>query len=471
MSTGLVCARVERERSHEEAVVGRGVDVPSAVGVGHVAVEELGRHLVEERDAVRRDGDRVDVRSRLGEEVSSGGTRDTIGLRDRGFGDLSKLVPVRHVRINDRVLTVDSRDVGVGGDVSRGADAKVERLNRPLEVVEEDVVAGLVDVAELALVHTHERESNALDEDLMDVRVDEDVVDVEIEVVELRRGEHRGREVRGRERARVDDGAEKVLRAGEVNVDEALAVRDADRGDGETRIRVEPEEERDEHLKILVLLLVSLVTIVVLERGARVLGGRGVSRIIVVLVHGINRDLLADVLVPADLLARADRKLAVHVVGIREVLIERVAVHDEADRLEETLTREVAPTVEGAVHRVVHRRTSEGDRRGSDLDVDNHVTEEVTELRDRELNLRAEDRVGDNLVVLKSHSRERLVARVHEHDVSLLNVLERRGRVREVRANLLDRSETLRERLGGHKHLVLTTFIVDEVKKTAGRHL
>ncbi len=323
-----------------------------------------------------------------------------------------------------------------------------------------DVISGLVNVRYLATVDTNKRETNAGNEDIMDIRLDEDVVDVKVEVGEGRRGYNRSRKVRRRERTGVDDGTKKLLRGGKIDVYETLAVRNADRRNRETGIRVEPEKERDKHLKVAVGLLVRLVTVVVLERSTRVARGKGLSRVVVVLVHGGVGKLLAHVLVPAELLAFTDAELAVDVVSVRVVFVERVAVDIERDLLEKTLTREVAPTEESAVYVAVYRGARERDRGAVNLDVNDHIVEEITELRNRELNLRAKRRVvSNNLVVLETHGGERLEVGVHEEDVGLLNVSDRRIRVRKVLTSELDSGETARKRLGSHKHLILFTIV------------
>lgn len=409
---------------------------------------------------MRRDVDAADVAALLAKKITSRRARDTGRLRDRGFRDDTKLVPVAHVSVNDRVLAVDRSGVSVTSDVSRGADTDVESFNRPLDGLEVDVVRGLVYVGDLAAMDTDERETYALDVNVMNIGLYEDVVNVKIKVSERRSGDSGGSEARGRESTGVNYRAEKLLRSGKIDVNETLAVRDADRRDRKARVRVEPEKERDEHLKIFVGALVRLVTIVVAERSTGVLGGDRRLRVIMVLVHSIDREFLAHVLEPANTLRLADAELAVDVVRIRVVLIERVTVDIERNLLEETLTREIAPAEKGVITGAVSSGTSEGSGGRVHLDVDNHIVEEITELGDRELHLRAERRaVGNNLVVFETHSSERLEMGVHENDVSLFDISERRERVRHVLASFANGRQTTRKRLSGHKHLILLSVV------------
>ena len=75
--------------------------------------------------------------------------------------------------------------VGIG--VGDGLHHQIEGLNRPLQEVEQHVVHVLVLASGLVAVHTDEGESNALDEDVVDLRVDEDVVDVKRNSIDCER--------------------------------------------------------------------------------------------------------------------------------------------------------------------------------------------------------------------------------------------------------------------------------------------
>lgn len=420
MSGWLVRTRVEREIDHEQALIRWRADVPATISVRDVRVEEACGDILEERDAVRSDADARHMATILGEDVVGRATRNAVSNGNLSVRHFAELVPVAHVRISDSNLVARAHEHRIGSDIGSGADTDIDGLNGPLKCLQQDVIAGLVDVGDLVAMDTDEREADALDEDLVNIGMDEDVIDIEIEVSESG-SRYNWCAERGC-RCGVDDGAKELRRTGELDANESLTVRDADRWDGEARVRVEPEEEWDHEFEVVVSRLVRLVAVIVLERGARIVWPNSRRRVGVVAVHGINREFLTHVAEPANFLTLADAELTVHVVDIRGVLIERIAVDIEADLLEETFAWEVAPAVHGTINQRVSRGACERDSRGGNLDVDNHITEEVAELRDRELNARAERGVGSNLVVLEAHRNERFVCGVHEDDVGHLDI-------------------------------------------------
>ena len=121
-----------------------------------------------------------------------------------------------------------------------------------------------------------------------------------------------------------------------------------------------------------------------------------------------------------------------HVVDVIVVLIQRVSVHGELNSLDKLLSK---------VGNVSDETSSVVSVIGSDLsesDVENHIMEEVTKLRDGKLNfLSQSSRSGLNtdLVVLVTDCGERLKMRVHKENVSSLDIHQGRCRILNLRVS------------------------------------
>ncbi len=135
MTGRLVGAGVKVKRDHVKSVIFRSFNVPAAIRVRYVRVEEFAGHVVEKRNTLGGNADSADMSALLAEVVSLACTRNSVDRRHRGCRYNAKLVPVIHVRVNYRVLVVNRGDVGVAGDVSGGTDANVKRLYRPLDAL------------------------------------------------------------------------------------------------------------------------------------------------------------------------------------------------------------------------------------------------------------------------------------------------------------------------------------------------
>ena len=195
------------------------------------------------------------------EKVATVRASDTISSEYRRLSDLAELMPVRHVRINDRILTVDSGDISIRRNVSRWANTDVKSFNWPLKTLKMDVIGRLVNVGYLATVYTDKSETDTSDVDIMDIRLYENVVNVKIKVSKRWRGYDWSRKTRGRKRTRIDNSTKKLLRSSKINVNETLTVWNTHRRNRKARIRDEPEKKRNKHFKISVRFLVRLVTI------------------------------------------------------------------------------------------------------------------------------------------------------------------------------------------------------------------
>jgi hypothetical protein len=248
------------------------------------------------------------------------------------------------------------------------------------------------------------RESDTLDEEIVDFGIHEDVVDEQLAHVHVR---NRGRVVTGGIiNGRVSNVLENLVGVSKSNVNKSLTVRDGHGRDGQTRILVKPEQEGHPQVKLRLNGLRGLRTGVDLNLLAHT------STTSKTRVHEtIIRDLLSHVALPADTLIRRDEELLVHVVHIRVVLIKRVSVHGELNILDKGLS-EVVDVTEVTV-RVVG--VISGD--SAELKMENHIMEEISKLRNRELNVVSKSSrsgLNTNLVILVADSGEGLEMGVHK---------------------------------------------------------
>lgn len=242
---------------------------------------------------------------------------------------------------------------------------------------------------------------------------------------------------------------------------------------------------------------------------------------------GVMRHLLADKALPASDLVGADAELAVEHHGIRVVVIERVAVDVELDAAEQALTDVlgVAHVVGGrraGLHRLASdvdilvrvlgvggrwRRQRRGDearravqgRSSSELiiradvvgerrdhaksgacslqnNVDDHVREEITELRDREGDSRSEvgrASIRADLVVLVADGGERLEVSIHEQQMRTLDIDESRGRigVAGLSTHAHDVLEALIQQLSGHDETIGLAVVSNKLEDSTGGHV
>jgi len=142
-----------------------------------------------------------------------------------------------HLHGHARRLGVDVpavEELGAGaGDVLGGAQAEVDGLDGPLELLHQDVVLILVDAGDLATMDADEAEADALDEDVVDLGIHEDVVDVELGGEDV--GDDDGVGAGGVEARVGAEVLEDLVGGGELQVDEALAIGDGNAGNRKTR--------------------------------------------------------------------------------------------------------------------------------------------------------------------------------------------------------------------------------------------
>jgi hypothetical protein len=133
--------------------------------------------------------------------------------------------------------------------------------------------------------------------------------------------------------------------------------------------------------------------------------------------------LLTDAAAPGRNLVRSNTILTVGDGSMEIVLIKRISINLLGNLLKETLTGVVSPT-HGRLVRDGGAGSNGNGRLGEDS-VESNIMEEITELRNRELNGASESggtRAGADLVILKANSSEGLEVGVGEKNVSLLNI-------------------------------------------------
>ena len=209
-----------------------------------------------------------------------------------------------------------------------------------------------------------------------------------------------------------------------------------------------------------------LVAIVHEHLAAR--SGLSESLLLQVRFHG---QLLPDEAPPPIALVGLQANVAVQGVILNIVLIERVAVDVELDVLHDALAGKVAV----AEHILVGRGSSGSVCLFVVLDVQGHVIEEVSELRNRESHFSSESgpaAIGLHLLIFVSDGAEWLEMSVHEQHVGTLNIKQRWGCIRLARiaAFALNSLQALAQDIRCHKHTVLFTIICNECENTRCCH-
>ena len=394
--------------------------------VWDVGVEELSREFREEIDGVSLELQLGDVRLFILNVEVTGGTSDATLEYAGGVGDLAETMPVFHV-VGDRGgLETVGNTSRVDLAVDRRLETEHEGFNRPLKLDKMDAVGALVQVLSLATVDTHQGEGNTVNEDVMDFREYEHVVNVQIESGDLW-GRERRRGKSARRGTRVDNRVVKVGGLGKTERNETLTVRHGHRRERKARVHVEPEQKWNPQVQVVMSRLRRLVT--VKHLGASVSSDRG-GTIAVGLKSsaGVDRSFLAHATVPSSTLVRWHVELTVEHVSLAGVRIDRVGVDFESDFIKETLTWVVTVTVKNAI-RSVSTATRERSRRSTDDNVGNHVSEEITVLRNRDRYIRTKrDVVGRGLKVLERNRDIWLVVSIHKENVRTFKI--RKGWVR-----------------------------------------
>jgi len=349
------------------------------------------------------------------------------------------------------------------GDVLGRAETHEHVLNRPFQVVEQHVVGVLVNAVALNAVHADQRETDTLDEDRVNLRVDENVVDQQTAAIDSESRQDTLIRARGTGRS---DELNKLLGRSKGESDETLTVRDRHGRDAQARILVEPEQERDHNRQSIVRALGGLETVEVFHSHTRRrLGGSLLTQV------GLLGNFLTNHTLPANQLILRNVELTVEVVHIRGVLIQRVSVNVELNLLKKAFSGEIGIPEDVLVRSRHGRRVT----KRLELAVESHVVEEISELRDRESHIRVKrsTRVGVDLAVLESHSREGFKVSVHKQDVSLLNIEKGRSSIRFTRltAKLSRIIQTILQQFRGHKHTVLLARVGNQVENTTSSHI
>ncbi len=412
MAGRLVCSGVEAEVDHQGTLIIRHNNVVASVLPRDVCGKELRREVVVEVDTVSQHRQTLDRVQGLGEE------RATNAVQQRAVGSTGQVVDGADIasqsdaqlgqnvdgvslltHLVDKARQVMPISPGIGVDrvvrVELGANTQIHGLDGPLQVAQQLVVAGRRQLLALETVDADQGETNALDVDIVDLRVDEDVVDIQLGLGDRLVGQS-GASQSGRAsdaadprceqgqfvplvsnsggRASNDIGSQLQIQiAGsrvnnvclglELDGDETLSVGDRDRRNRQPSVQVIPEQQGDPELKLGLLSLGGLGTIndlnqlagtiigaVRQERGnlrrskrktnlardgsAAKVGSVGDDAQGRVAVLG---NLLTHQALPAVQLAGSNAELAMHHGNVVVVVIQRVAVDVELDMLKQTL--------------------------------------------------------------------------------------------------------------------------------------
>lgn len=399
VSGRLVASRVEAEGDHVGSRVVRGRNVVAAVGVRSVRMEEGSGHLLVDVNAVSSDAELlnsggvpadVDQRSletaeganslscccngsmhairvcthRIGGDGGSteegcpcrGGVSDGIILSELSSSSSNggecwftrkRKDVVHRSGVNSATDNTIKRSSSRGSlrepvprlqriidTVSSRLHGNEHSLNGPLHLIEKNVGIVLVHTSGLHAVHADQGKSDALDEDIMNLRVDEDVVNEQTALGDLKVGDSTSILSISTSRRNL---LNEVRRLGESDVQETLTVGDRYGRNRQARVLVEPEQQGDHELKGLMRTLTGLVT--VHDAKFDTLVGLGVGHLLKVSLAG---GLLSYEPVPTGFLVGLDDELAVKVVDIPSVLIQRVTVNIKLNALHNALAGVVA---------------------------------------------------------------------------------------------------------------------------------
>lgn len=475
MARGLVSAGVQAEVNHQRALIFGRHDVVTAILPRQVVLEERRVHRVVHRDTVGSDQQRVDhlrgpaVSDLVGNARDSGlqsvdgsgvvddlSTASTSGLREVGVqGHVNGRGKAADLRRLPGELVPVSGAAGNRRVVVRGAETNEEVLDGELELRQQNLELRHTNVDALVAVNADQRETNALDEDIVNVRVKVDVVNVQVEARECLRGQRtvstsaNGRaevEVIG-ERVRAlkstngrgvstsadaadtgdivgrgngtgsnpaeDRGGAAQLGTGHevqqlrlllnLDGDVALTVGDRHGGNRQARILAEPEEKGNPHLKGGLEELGRLGTAEDLNAAAGGLSGggeRGASAHQVVARMTIKGVLAAHQAVPAGALVGRHAVLVIVDIRLRRVVVQGVTVDAEISALHEASAGKVA-IVQGTTAGQLHTTTSRargknvGKRQVDDIVVDATNSVRVSNLSAVKTTINIDNNVGN----------------------------------------------------------------------------
>lgn len=188
VAAGLIGAGVEAEVDEQASGVLGSRQVASAESVGQVAVEERSIELAEDIDVVSLDLEGIDRLSGDGNNQATSGLLRRELLVFDGCGVVSDSI-ISHYgtrgggEVVDDVVSHQSRTMPVAvlvsvsrRDVNRWAQGHGDGLDGPLEVRHELHAAGSSNVVHLSEVNTNEGETDTHNVNIVNLRVDEDVI-------------------------------------------------------------------------------------------------------------------------------------------------------------------------------------------------------------------------------------------------------------------------------------------------------
>ncbi len=430
------------------------------------------RHrCVRERQDARRvgDGRHERVRTSRGDERRPPERTHTemrvVGLRHRG-----EAVPVVEVRAAVRARAVVRCDLHAGHD----------QHHRPLELLQQELARRRAHRHRLAAVHVDQHEAHATHEDLVNLRVHEDVVHVEVDAdVRDRRRTHGA--AWGGERTRTTRVEVHQLRLlGQQDLDVALPARQRRARHRRRRALVEPEAQRHEQLHRLTSRRQRTRGLEAVQHATRhTVGDRRVHHAVGrprrLLVPAALLHLLADAPRVSLDLVRRNEDLAVEVDVARRVVVERVAVDLEGRGLDQALAHPRAPAVQRMVARHGRRDAAKRERGAGHRHVHADVAEEVAEHGDIEKDLIAEGSRAEGalLVVLEEHGHDGAESSMGDQKMRTLDISDGRGGVthgRVLGAGSLDGADAAMKQISGIQEGILLAGVVDESKDTCAGH-
>ena len=211
MTAWLVSARIQAEVNHNSARILGSNHIVATISVGLVISEEFIIDLLVDINTMGLDLDSLQSLEALRvDKVALANLRQLRGSASKGISadqsrgkhcvvtsanvtsktfrlhgasnslvdKAGKTIPIAP-EVN--ITSSDSQAANSGlGDVEFGSHTRIQSLNGPLKVAQENTVIGNLLFLGLESVNADERETNSLNVNIVDLRVDEDVVDVKL---------------------------------------------------------------------------------------------------------------------------------------------------------------------------------------------------------------------------------------------------------------------------------------------------
>ncbi len=365
-----------------------GLQSLDALRVNKVALANLRSLSISARKSVSTNQIRCDHKTVTSADVTS----KTLRLhraRNSLINQTGKTIPITP-EVNVTGSNSQTADSGLS-DVELGSHTSIQGLNGPLKVAQENAVRRNLLFLSLESVNSDERETNSLNVNIVNLRVNEDVVNVKLALVDVGGNNTRiaarklhgaqcsiasirsnsstgagtirvGNNLSGQSQRNITSGGgNNIINTSKINSNESLTIRNRNGSNRQTGILVEPEQKRNPPILNGLSGLRSLRAVddeAHLTGVVRGVDGRALSGSTIDIKktnsgstvgrstadsgkasESLNRNFLTNKALPTSKLTRGNTELLVEHNGFGSVLIKRVSVNLKLNLGEEAFTR------------------------------------------------------------------------------------------------------------------------------------